>query len=212
MIEFPCDRCDRTLSADDASAGSKMTCPDCGDVNRVPAGAGAGGGGSGEPLDRAARAGLPPDAGPEQEVIRVSPSLWRGHPFATTFVLVLPVAAGVLGTVFGTPALGGVLLASVGAPVLLGLLVAWMKVHVAVTLVITNKRTVERRGLFSKSVDEVMHDHVRNITVDQTFADRVFDVGRIGISSAGQAGVEIDVRDVPKPVRVKEVIDLYRPM
>jgi uncharacterized membrane protein YdbT with pleckstrin-like domain len=51
---------------------------------------------------------------------------------------------------------------------------------------------------------------VRNVQLDQTFFQRVFDVGQIGVSSAGQAGLEINVTGIPQPERVKDLIDSYR--
>jgi hypothetical protein len=35
-------------------------------------------------------------------------------------------------------------------------------------------------------------------------------VGSIGISSSGQAGIEIFIRGVPNPYEVKRIIDQYR--
>ena len=35
-------------------------------------------------------------------------------------------------------------------------------------------------------------------------------VGSIGISSSGQAGIEIFIRGIPNPYEVKSIIDQYR--
>jgi hypothetical protein len=35
-------------------------------------------------------------------------------------------------------------------------------------------------------------------------------VGSIGISSSGQAGIEIFIRGIPNPYHVKSIIDQYR--
>jgi len=48
------------------------------------------------------------------------------------------------------------------------------------------------------------------VQLDQTFFQRIFDVGKIGISSAGQADLEISVTGIPQPERVKDLIDRYR--
>ena len=77
---------------------------------------------------------------------------------------------------------------------------------------ITNKRSTEVRGLFSKATSEVLHDNIRNIQIAQSFWQRIWRVGTIGISSAGQDGVEIQVQDIPNPNKIREVIDLYRPI
>ncbi len=78
------------------------------------------------------------------------------------------------------------------------------------TLTVTNDRTTCRRGILSKSITEVWHQDIRNVQLDQTFFQRVFDVGTIGISSAGQAGLEIKVAGIPQPERIKDLIDAHR--
>jgi len=175
MITKPCDKCNRMLEYPDTHAGRRVECPDCGDVNLLPGAPAA------AVNDRAAAKGLPPDSGPEQEVMVLAPANWRAHPFLT--IITLGIAT----------------------------LILWFR-NLGNRLYITNKRTVLRRGFFSKSTSEVLHDHVRNVQVDQTFLNRLFNVGTIGISSSGQDGVEIIAHSIPRPNEVKKTIDLYRPM
>ena len=59
---------------------------------------------------------------------------------------------------------------------------------------------------------EVLHDHVRNVEIRQSFLQRITKVGSLGISSSGQDGIEIEVRDMPKPYELKSLIDAYRNM
>jgi membrane protein YdbS with pleckstrin-like domain len=132
-------------------------------------------------VDRPTAAGLPPDAGPEMEVLVVRPSMLRAHPFLALLTLGL------------------------------GLFPLWLK-YLGERVHVTNKRTVLRTGLLSKRTTEVLHDHVRNIQVSQSFWNRVFDVGTLGISSAGQDGIEIVAQNIPRPEEVKRTIDLYRPL
>lgn len=86
----------------------------------------------------------------------------------------------------------------------------WFVKCKATTLTVTEDRTRLRRGLLSKSITEVWHQDIRNVQLNQTFFQRVFDVGTIGISSAGQGGLEIQVAGIPQPDRVKGLIDQYR--
>ena len=58
----------------------------------------------------------------------------------------------------------------------------------------------------------MLHDHVRSVDITQTFADRMLNVGYIGIDSAGQDGIEIEINDIPRPYDVKAIIDRYRRM
>ncbi len=85
----------------------------------------------------------------------------------------------------------------------------WLKCKGA-TLTVTNKRTRLRRGILSKSITEVWHSDVRNVVLEQSFFQRIFGVGMIGISSAGQSGMEISVSGIPDPERVKQLIDERR--
>ena len=78
------------------------------------------------------------------------------------------------------------------------------------TLSVTNKRTILRRGILSKSITEVWHQDVRNVQLNQTFFQRVLGVGQVGISSSGQSGVEISVAGIPDPDLVKNLIDQHR--
>ncbi len=96
--------------------------------------------------------------------------------------------------------------------VIVGLFIfaAWYLKCKGTTLTITNDRTTCRRGILSKSITEVWHQDIRNVQLDQTFFQRVFDVGTIGISSAGQADLEIHVSGIPQPERVKGLIDAHR--
>lgn len=85
----------------------------------------------------------------------------------------------------------------------------WLKCK-GTTLTVTSDRTRLRRGILSKSITEVWHQDVRNVQLDQTFFQRIFGVGKVGISSSGQSGLEISVAGIPEPDKVKALIDQYR--
>lgn len=222
MIQLRCDRCERVLEAPDDLAGRKIECPACGDVNVVPSVNAMGDTSAAvrvQPVakaapDRASAAGYPPDSGPEQPVMTVHPVMFRAHPFVGLLVL-LALLAGLGGLIYyglvepRRPLMWGAL-AGFGAAVLV--LIAWKTATLTERLVISNKRTVERHGLLSKSTTEVVHDDIRNVQVAQTFFQRMLRTGTIGLSSAAQSDVEIVMHNVPNPQGVKRVIDLYRPL
>ncbi len=89
-------------------------------------------------------------------------------------------------------------------------LVWWIKCK-GTTLTVTSDRTSLRKGILSKSITEVWHKDVRNVQLNQTFFQRIFDVGTLGISSSGQSGIEIAVSGMPDPDGVKDLIDKHRP-
>lgn len=116
------------------------------------------------------------------------PAMFRNHPLG--FILcVLLIAAFGLG--------------------LLIFLVWWLKC-LGTTLTVTDQKTTLRTGLLSKNLNEVYHSDVRSIQVSQRFLQRVFGVGSVGISSAGQAAVEIVANGIPRPDQVRELIDAHR--
>lgn len=218
MIQKICDGCERTIEVGDELAGQKVACEACGDVNVMPGKATST---ATAPAmgrnDRAVAMGLPPDTGPEQPALKVRPAMLRARPFAFLAQLLVLLAglAGVVWGLVGQPStantaalIGGGLVAVVA----MGSLGVWKIKTLGAVLEITNKRTVLRRGLFSRATSEVVHDNIRNVQVTQTFWQRVWKVGTLGLSSSGQDGIEIEIGDIPNPDRVRKVIDAYRPL
>ncbi len=101
------------------------------------------------------------------------------------------------------------LLFLLAALTVLGLAAWWLSTR-ASKLTVTNKRSIQRKGLIAKYTTEVLHRDVRNIQVDQSALQRLLGVGSLGISSAGQAGVEIRIEGVRDPEGIKSVIDRHR--
>ena len=85
----------------------------------------------------------------------------------------------------------------------------WLKCkHTSLT--ITTDKSVFRRGLLSKSTSEIRHSDVRNLQLSQRMMQRIFNVGNISISSAGQSDVEILVHGIPKPNDIIREINARR--
>ncbi|TVS08123.1 MAG: hypothetical protein EA423_02300 [Phycisphaerales bacterium] len=168
--------------------------------------------------NRAAEAGYPPDNGPEQQVLFLRPAMFRARPMMFLLFWLLLLAGGVGSVYFGLMSRGGqagqwLWVPSVLVILIAGIsLIAWRIRTLGESLRVTNKRTIQRRGLFSKATSEVLHDNIRNITISQSFWERIWRVGTIGIASAGQEGIEIQIASIPAPDKVREVIDLYRPL
>lgn len=217
MVSKSCDRCERSIEFPDEKAGAKVECPYCGDMNTMPALAG-----THVPVertrgsDRAVAAGYPPDSGPEQRVVMVRPAWVRSQPFKAVGAMLLGATGLVLGLIHlvspqAVPTWAAIIavLAAVGFG---GAVLWWWIESLSAALEVTNKRTVARRGIFSRSTSEVLHDNIRNVQIEQTFWQRVWGVGSIGISSSGQDGIEIQMDRIPGPQRLQQVIDLYRPL
>lgn len=232
VIVLECDNCERSFEVDPAQAGSKVPCPFCGDVNRVPADEPAGRPAK-EPADEPASERpvarpaaepvksfegrpLPPDGGPEQDICMVHPAMARAHPFRFLLIGILFIGgAGVAiwgattDSSWGWLKWPGLLAALAGVLWWIGWYVG---AHLWVKLEISNKRTVRKEGIIRRHTSEVLHDHVRNVEIRQSFVQRLLNVGYLGISSSGQDGIEIEVRDLPRPYELKSLIDNYRDM
>jgi membrane protein YdbS with pleckstrin-like domain/predicted RNA-binding Zn-ribbon protein involved in translation (DUF1610 family) len=209
-IEWRCDACDRAFPVDPDA--DRVPCPYCGDINRirrtVEAGVGA-----------APTAGEPDRSGTDdarrENVLRVvRPALVRGHPAASAGAIGLSVAGivtGVLGLTGGGPDwLLWPGLAALGVGLVWSL---WLFVlgHRWDRLRITNHRVIDERGIIMRSSSEVLHKHVRNIRITQTFWQRIVGIGDIEIdSAAGDGEADIRIANVPDPDGVKRLVDQHR--
>ena len=125
----------------------------------------------------------------KEEILYEShPLMFRNHPIRFTLsILAIPIYG--LGLII--------------------LLYWWLEVK-GTKITLTDERTTLRKGILSKNINEVYHADVRNVKVSQSLSDRMFKVGVIGISTAGQADVEILVGGIPNPEKAKSIIDQKR--
>ncbi|MGI9012706.1 MAG: PH domain-containing protein [Phycisphaerales bacterium] len=224
MITIECDKCEQLFEVDPATTGERVSCPACGDINRVPgpATAPASAHVAQVPVARAAPA-APPGAAPsaaekrgEKEVATIRPAMFRAHPFKWLLIVGFIVAGLALfcWAVFSIRvedwlAWPGGIAAVLGAAFFIKW---WVDAHLWIRLVVSDKRTVKHEGIIRRHSTEVLHDHVRSVDIRQNFLQRILNVGYIGIDSAGQDDIEIEIHDIPGPHKVKEIIDRYRDM
>jgi len=145
----------------------------------------------------------------ERVILTARESMGRNDPLALVFLLALVTAPLVVLRVVPVQEEHYVLLNACSALGVL-LLLSWWLDCLGHRLVVTDRRTIFRKGLLSKYTNEVLHSHVRNIQISQSVFQRLMHVGSIGISSSGQAGIEIFIRGIPNPYDVKSIIDQYR--
>ncbi len=131
------------------------------------------------------------------------PSMIGTHPFLYILCMLVCAAGVVLAIAFSVWLL---LATALG----LFILLVWWITTKTVKLIVTDRRTVLRRGLLSRWIDEVQHEHVRNIQIYQSFLQRLLNVGKIGISSAAQSDVEIEVEGLRDPDRVRQIINGHK--
>jgi len=125
---------------------------------------------------------------PEKILLKANPSMFRNNPIGFICAVIL--------------------IAAFGAGLVI-LLIWWIKCKTR-TLTITNKRTTLTEGFISKHTSEILHAHIRNIQVVQGFFDRIFNVGTLAISSAGQSEMEISFSGLAHPEKAQSLIDEYR--
>jgi membrane protein YdbS with pleckstrin-like domain len=192
-----CDNCERDFAIDPSVA--KMPCPYCGDINRtgaVPLGA--------DPSSK------------DERVLRVArPALVRGHPLTSLLsggmtlggggVMVLALTSDVVPHWVWWIGLVG--LAAGGVWLL------WIFVlgHRWDRLRITSRRSIDEQGIIMRSTSEVLHKHVRNIRITQSFWQRIVGIGDLEIdSAAGDGKADIRIINVPDPDGIKRLIDAER--
>ena len=218
-MSIECDRCERTINVPAEHKGDRITCPYCGDVNRVPRAEATGPRGPADVAPASAQAhapSVPMQAASEQNVCVVRPAMFRAHPFRFLAVLLLIVGGFSLAvwTMMenGPPnwiAWPGLF---IGAAGVIWWVCWWLATHWWIKLTVSNKRTIRQAGIVQRHTTEVLHDHVRSVDIQQTLLQRIFRVGTVGIDSAGQDVVEIVIDDIPDPYEVKRIIDQYRKM
>ena len=133
----------------------------------------------------------------ERLLLTAHPSLW------TTFkeiLLIIIVAATSIFLHRYTPlALYGLALIPVIA------LYIWI-VRLRHKYTVTSRRVECRERIIAKNTNEVDIKDVRSVTVHQAVIHRIINIGHMNIGTAGTEGVEISMRGIARPHRVKDLI------
>ncbi len=83
--------------------------------------------------------------------------------------------------------------------------IAYLSVY-ATSYTVTSERVIQRKGLFSRRVSEVEVLDIRNVQVRQGIIQRLFGIGNVGISTAGQSGIEIVFAGIRDPQFVADLV------
>ena len=119
----------------------------------------------------------------DKVLYKASPSMFQNQPIAFNVTCILCLVV-------------------VGIPILL---MWWLRCKGTV-LTITESKTILLKGILSKFTNEVYHSDVRNVRVSQSFFQRLFSVGHLEISSAGQSGMEIEIDEISRPNHAKKIV------
>ena len=64
-----------------------------------------------------------------------------------------------------------------------------------------------RKGIIGRKGDSIMPEDIRKIELDQTFVQRMFNVGNIGFSSSGTEEEKIVFKGIRNPVKIRSDIN-----
>ncbi|MGC1711333.1 MAG: PH domain-containing protein [Methyloceanibacter sp.] len=116
-------------------------------------------------------------------VYEAHPAMFRAHPFWFIGCIVLIPALGI-----------GVLL-----------MLYWYIHTRQTTLSVSQHELLYERGILSKDRTSVSLKHIRAVHVTQGFLNRIFGVGTIQVSTAGDQP-EFTIKDMPDPGEIREAI------
>ena len=136
----------------------------------------------------------------EYELFREHPAMFKNQPLGFLLNTVLLIAG------FATIPFGGPF-TMIASGVALIIFAQWWLKSISTTLIVTNEGTTVERGILSKSTNELWHSDVRNVQIQQTFFQRIMNVGTVNVSSGGQADIEIIVKGIPDPHQVHKIIE-----
>ena len=140
---------------------------------------------------------------PETHVMTLRPSMWRNDPIRFILLWLLMIICVPVSLVMFSR--GPHELALLSWVLLLfwpALYVWWWLVCLNTRLEITTSRSILRKGILSKSTSEISHSDVRYINCKQSFFQRLLKVGKVGISSAAQSNIELEISGIKAPQEV----------
>lgn len=231
-VIMPCPDCGQRMAVQaDAADGDVLTCPHCSRefavryrAETIPARDTVDDALRGASRSAAATAAdlperpvslseqLPAKTGPEQDVLTLKPSLIRSNPAAYLGLWALVIAGCTLTVLALMRNVGPyiwlpcVVLFAAGALPLLVWKLRTMHSYVR----ITNKRIIDSDGFFRKTTSEILHRDIRNVRVEQSLLERITNSGTLSIYTSSDEVPEVHMAHVPRPDKVREVIDTYR--
>lgn len=77
------------------------------------------------------------------------------------------------------------------------------------TYYVTNFRIIERRGLFNIKEDSINWEKVSNYSLNQSFIDRIFNIGTVRLYSMGgiEEEAEVTIKKAPNIHKIKALLD-----
>ncbi len=146
---------------------------------------------------------------PGTVIYEAHPAMFRAHPFWFILYVLLIAAFGI--GIFILRASDSKLLYELSALLIVAfgigiiILLYWYIKTRATALTITDSELMYERGILSKDRTAMSLRHVRSVSIAQGFINRIFGVGTIQISTAGDEP-EFTVVDMPDPHAIRKAI------
>lgn len=72
---------------------------------------------------------------------------------------------------------------------------------------ITNKRIIHEYTFLSRKISSIPNRKIQDLHMTQNIIDRLFGIGTIYVNSAGSSNIEIRLKGLKNPEKVKKLID-----
>jgi uncharacterized membrane protein YdbT with pleckstrin-like domain len=70
---------------------------------------------------------------------------------------------------------------------------------------VTNVRIIQKKGIVSRTTEEIKFDSIETVTVHQSIIERLLDTGTVCVT--GRGGISINLSNLDDPLTVKKEID-----
>jgi uncharacterized membrane protein YdbT with pleckstrin-like domain len=143
------------------------------------------------------------DLHPGEEILFDGHPSWRATLGFYVVGFVVAVVAGIVAGVAAGTGIGVVVLLVAFAIVLLVGLLRRIGTH----YLVTTQRLRIRRGILSRSVQQTQLDRVQNVNTDQSFFERVLQIGTVDFDTAGTDDSDFTFRGIADPEEVVGAVD-----
>ena len=143
------------------------------------------------------------DLHPGEDILFDGHPSWRATLGFYVIGCVAAVAAGILAGVIGGSTVGVIVLIVVLAGVILAGLIRRLATH----YLVTTQRLRIRRGILSRRVQQTQLDRVQNVNTNQSFFERVLQIGTVDFDTAGTDDSDFTFRGIADPDHVVGAVD-----
>jgi uncharacterized membrane protein YdbT with pleckstrin-like domain len=143
------------------------------------------------------------DLHPGEDILFDGHPSWRATLGFYVIGFVAAVAAGVLAGVIAGSTVGVIVLIVVLAAVIVIGLIRRLATH----YLVTTERLRIRRGILARRVQQTQLDRVQNVNTDQSFFERVLQIGTVDFDTAGTDDSDFTFRGIANPDEVVTAVD-----